>query len=179
MRKKAALGCALIHNPSMLFLDEPLEGVDPVSADVIRQLLTRFVASGSTVPPSVGPSVRPSAPPPPEPPPEVETSAASYQDVGDGDIEGEEQPLELTRSPLPPPAEARPAVATADEEVFLSGGFEVVDEVSEPPTAAGTHGQIARLLADAAALRESGDAVKAIEVCTSRSRSRRGRSKRT
>jgi ABC-2 type transport system ATP-binding protein len=49
MRKKAALGCALIHNPSVLFLDEPLEGVDPVSADVIRRLLTRFVASGSTV----------------------------------------------------------------------------------------------------------------------------------
>ena len=49
MRKKAALGCALIHNPSVLFLDEPLEGVDPVSADVIRRLLTRFVGSGSTV----------------------------------------------------------------------------------------------------------------------------------
>jgi ABC-2 type transport system ATP-binding protein len=49
MRKKAALGCALIHNPPVLFLDEPLEGVDPVSADVIRRLLTRFVSSGSTV----------------------------------------------------------------------------------------------------------------------------------
>ena len=49
MRKKAALGCALIHNPSVLVLDEPLEGVDPVSADVIRRLLTRFVGSGSTV----------------------------------------------------------------------------------------------------------------------------------
>jgi ABC-2 type transport system ATP-binding protein len=49
MRKKVALGCALIHNPSVLFLDEPLEGVDPVSADVIRQLLTRYVGSGSTV----------------------------------------------------------------------------------------------------------------------------------
>ncbi|HEY2577462.1 MAG TPA: ABC transporter ATP-binding protein [Streptosporangiaceae bacterium] len=49
MRKKAALGCALISNPSVLFLDEPLEGVDPVSADVIRRLLTRFVGSGSTV----------------------------------------------------------------------------------------------------------------------------------
>jgi ABC-2 type transport system ATP-binding protein len=49
MRKKAALGCALIHNPSVLFLDEPLEGVDPVSADVIRRLLTRLVRSGSTV----------------------------------------------------------------------------------------------------------------------------------
>jgi ABC-2 type transport system ATP-binding protein len=49
MRKKATLGCALIHNPSVLFLDEPLEGVDPISADMIRRLLTRFVASGSTV----------------------------------------------------------------------------------------------------------------------------------
>jgi ABC-2 type transport system ATP-binding protein len=49
MRKKVALGCALIHNPSVLFLDEPLEGVDPVSADVIRRLLTRYAGSGSTV----------------------------------------------------------------------------------------------------------------------------------
>jgi ABC-2 type transport system ATP-binding protein len=49
MRKKAALGCALIHNPRVLFLDEPLEGVDPVSADVIRRLLTRYVGSGATV----------------------------------------------------------------------------------------------------------------------------------
>jgi len=49
MRKKVALGCALIHNPAVLFLDEPLEGVDPVSGDVIRRLLTRFVGSGSTV----------------------------------------------------------------------------------------------------------------------------------
>src|ERR1700729_3627583 len=49
MRKKASLGCALIHNPSVLFLDEPLEGVDPISADVIRRLLTRYTESGSTV----------------------------------------------------------------------------------------------------------------------------------
>jgi ABC-2 type transport system ATP-binding protein len=49
MRKKAALGCALIHNPSVLFLDEPLEGVDPISADVIRRLLTRLVGGGATV----------------------------------------------------------------------------------------------------------------------------------
>jgi ABC-2 type transport system ATP-binding protein len=49
MRRKAALGCALIHNPSVLFLDEPLEGVDPVSADAIRRMLTKYVSSGSTV----------------------------------------------------------------------------------------------------------------------------------
>jgi ABC-type multidrug transport system ATPase subunit len=35
MRKKATLGCAPIRNPKVLFLDEPLEGVDPISADVI------------------------------------------------------------------------------------------------------------------------------------------------
>src|SRR6204780_1241262 len=49
MRKKTALGCALIHTPPVLFLDEPLEGVDPVSADVIRRLLTRMARPGSTV----------------------------------------------------------------------------------------------------------------------------------
>src|SRR5271156_2865053 len=49
MRKKATLGCALIHTPPVLFLDEPLEGVDPISADVIRRLLTRLARSGSTV----------------------------------------------------------------------------------------------------------------------------------
>ena len=49
MRKKAALGCALIHNPAVLFLDEPLEGVDPVAADVSRRLLSDYTASGSTV----------------------------------------------------------------------------------------------------------------------------------
>ena len=49
MRKKTALGCALIHNPPVLFLDEPLEGVDPISADVIRRLLARLVSTGSTV----------------------------------------------------------------------------------------------------------------------------------
>src|SRR6202035_3032727 len=49
MRKTAMLGCALIHNPWALSRDEPLEGVDPVSADVIRRLLTRFVGSGSNV----------------------------------------------------------------------------------------------------------------------------------
>ena len=49
MRKKAALGCALIHNPPVLFLDEPLEGVDPISADVIRRLLARLAGRGSTV----------------------------------------------------------------------------------------------------------------------------------
>lgn len=49
MRKKAALGCALVHAPSVLVLDEPFESVDPVSASAIRALLQDFVDGGGTV----------------------------------------------------------------------------------------------------------------------------------
>lgn len=49
MRKKVALGCALVHAPSLLVLDEPFESVDPVSAAGIRALLNDFVNQGGTV----------------------------------------------------------------------------------------------------------------------------------
>lgn len=49
MRKKIGLACALLHNPEVLFLDEPFEGVDPVSAQTIRAVLERYTASGATV----------------------------------------------------------------------------------------------------------------------------------
>jgi ABC-2 type transport system ATP-binding protein len=49
MRKKIGLAAALLHNPEVLFLDEPFEGVDPVSAQVIRGVLERYTASGATV----------------------------------------------------------------------------------------------------------------------------------
>ena len=49
MRKKLALAAALIGNPALLFLDEPFEGVDAVSARVMRDILLRFVARGGTV----------------------------------------------------------------------------------------------------------------------------------
>jgi len=49
MRKKIGLAAALLHNPEVLFLDEPFEGVDPVSAQTIRGVLERFTASGATV----------------------------------------------------------------------------------------------------------------------------------
>ncbi|KAB7852760.1 ABC transporter ATP-binding protein [Streptomyces mobaraensis NBRC 13819 = DSM 40847] len=49
MRKKIGLAAALLHNPEVLFLDEPFEGVDPVSAQSIRRVLERYTASGATV----------------------------------------------------------------------------------------------------------------------------------
>ncbi|MFI9721417.1 ABC transporter ATP-binding protein [Streptomyces sp. NPDC052396] len=49
MRKKIGLAAALLHNPEVLFLDEPFEGVDPVSAQSIRKVLQQYTASGATV----------------------------------------------------------------------------------------------------------------------------------
>lgn len=49
MRKKLSLAAALITNPKLLFLDEPFEGVDAVASLTIRDLLSNFVARGSTV----------------------------------------------------------------------------------------------------------------------------------
>ena len=42
MKKKVALAAAIIHAPDVLFLDEPFEGVDAVSARLIRTLLQRY-----------------------------------------------------------------------------------------------------------------------------------------
>ena len=49
MQKKLALAAALLPNPDLLFLDEPFEGVDAVTSRVIRDLLSGYVARGSTV----------------------------------------------------------------------------------------------------------------------------------
>ncbi|MGW5560702.1 ABC transporter ATP-binding protein [Micromonospora sp. NPDC003944] len=49
MKKKIGLACALLHGPRVLVLDEPFEAVDPVSAALIRDILTRYAAGGGTV----------------------------------------------------------------------------------------------------------------------------------
>ncbi len=48
--------------------------------------------------------------------------------------------------------------------MVLDSGYEVAEEVNEPSTAAGSHAQIARILTDAASLRDSGMQAKAIEA---------------
>lgn len=49
MKKKIGLAAALIHNPKVLFLDEPFNGVDVVSSRTVRQILQRLVERGVTV----------------------------------------------------------------------------------------------------------------------------------
>jgi ABC-2 type transport system ATP-binding protein len=49
MRKKLALAAALIHSPRVLFLDEPLNGIDPVSGRVVSDLLRRLAQKGVTL----------------------------------------------------------------------------------------------------------------------------------
>jgi ABC-2 type transport system ATP-binding protein len=49
MRKKTALAAALIARPRVVMLDEPFEGVDPVSTRAMRQMLDRFRSGGGTV----------------------------------------------------------------------------------------------------------------------------------
>jgi ABC-2 type transport system ATP-binding protein len=49
MKKKTALAAALIHNPRVLFLDEPLNGIDPVSGRVVTDLLRRLAQKGATL----------------------------------------------------------------------------------------------------------------------------------
>jgi ABC-2 type transport system ATP-binding protein len=49
MRQKIALAGALIHRPSVLFLDEPTVGLDPKSARLIKDLLLQLRDSGVAV----------------------------------------------------------------------------------------------------------------------------------
>jgi ABC-2 type transport system ATP-binding protein len=48
-KKKVLLACAMIHSPRVLFLDEPFNGIDAVTARAIRRVLERAVEKGVTV----------------------------------------------------------------------------------------------------------------------------------
>jgi len=49
MKKKTSLAAAIIHKPSLLVLDEPFEGIDPLAARDIRDTLLLLASKGSTI----------------------------------------------------------------------------------------------------------------------------------
>ncbi len=48
-KQRLALGCAILHEPSILFLDEPTSGVDPISRRQFWDLIYEMVGRGVTV----------------------------------------------------------------------------------------------------------------------------------
>jgi ABC-2 type transport system ATP-binding protein len=49
MRQKLLISSALVHEPEMIVVDEPMVGLDPRSARILKELLRTFVNSGGTV----------------------------------------------------------------------------------------------------------------------------------
>jgi ABC-2 type transport system ATP-binding protein len=49
MRQKVLIAAALLHSPSLIFLDEPLTGLDVESAVLIKTLLASLAAEGRTI----------------------------------------------------------------------------------------------------------------------------------
>lgn len=49
MRQKIVIMGALIHNPNVWILDEPLTGLDPKSSYVLKEMMREHVASGNSV----------------------------------------------------------------------------------------------------------------------------------
>jgi ABC-2 type transport system ATP-binding protein len=48
-RQRLALSCALVHQPRLIFLDEPTAGVDPVSRRTFWALIRRLADEGTTI----------------------------------------------------------------------------------------------------------------------------------
>jgi ABC-2 type transport system ATP-binding protein len=49
MKKKVSLAAAIIHRPSLIILDEPLEGIDALAASAIKETLAMMAAEGTTI----------------------------------------------------------------------------------------------------------------------------------
>ncbi len=48
-KQRLALGCAILHDPPILFLDEPTSGVDPIARGAFWGLIHDLSESGHTV----------------------------------------------------------------------------------------------------------------------------------
>src|SRR5512137_1319481 len=49
MRQKIMLASAFIHEPSLLFMDEPFINLDPIYQRILREYLQEYIAKGGTV----------------------------------------------------------------------------------------------------------------------------------
>jgi ABC-2 type transport system ATP-binding protein len=49
MKKKLALICAMLHDPALLILDEPTNGLDPFATRTLHEIMREKVAAGRTV----------------------------------------------------------------------------------------------------------------------------------
>ncbi len=49
MKKKLTLSAALIHDPRILFLDEPFEGIDAIASKMIKDILATLILRGVTI----------------------------------------------------------------------------------------------------------------------------------